>query len=714
MNREIAPSYRQYLKSRSEPLLESRHRLTWRGFFVGSFLSFFLAVSAPYSNMVIKGAYLAADISTPGAIFVFVVLIGLLNLAFKLAARGKRAALALALALAGAWLHVYWPLSDVDVHSPGLIFSTFAVVCALGNVPLAWSGRSLALNRAELIMVYAMLAMVSAVCTMGLSELILPTLTAIFYYASPENMWREKLFPHFPERGILVDDGAGNALFFEGISRPGQSIPYGAWVEPLMWWAVFLLALYVCMISIAVILRRQWMDRERLSYPIAQVGLAMVRGEDEKGLVNGFFKRWSVLVGMSIPIVAGSMRALWSYYPSIPLVSLDLPIPYLGGKFNFALAGFTYFIDTRISGSVWVFYLFGKVQKSLLATAGIKSEQVHFHGVYDAPLVGYQGLGALLVLVAMVLWTGREHLKEVWLKALGRAPLVDDRDEILPYRGAVIGALGGTAVMTLWLWIMGTPLWVSSFFVVLAMVIFIGITRIIAEAGLATLRAPVNAPDFVVMGLGSSLVGPTGVFNMAMAYIWASEVRAFAMATCTNSLKLIEDMDARSRRLVFLALVLALLIGTLGSFWMIFHVAYRYGGVNLDGWFFKAGPAVAYDSAVRNMEPAGVYWPGMGFLLGGGGIMSLLYWARHRLIWWPLHPVAFPVSAVNLMTFTITSVFVAWCIKVLVLRFGSVNTYRCTQGLFLGMIAGQMLTIGLWLIVDYFTGHTGNFLFAWG
>ena len=167
MNREIAPSYRQYLKSRSEPLLESRHRLTWRGFFVGSFLSFFLAVSAPYSNMVIKGAYVAADISTPGAIFVFVVLIGLLNLAFKLAARGKRAALALALALAGAWLHVYWPLSDVDVHSPGLIFSTFAVVCALGNVPLAWSGRSLALNRAELIMVYAMLAMVSAVCTHG-------------------------------------------------------------------------------------------------------------------------------------------------------------------------------------------------------------------------------------------------------------------------------------------------------------------------------------------------------------------------------------------------------------------------------------------------------------------------------------------------------------------------------------------------------------------
>ena len=713
MKQKIPPFYRQYLRSRSEPLLESRHRLTWRGFFVGGCLSFFLAISAPYSNMVIKGAYVAADISTPGAIFVFVVLIGLLNLAFKLAARSRGTALAFALAVGAAWLYAYWPLNNIDVHSPGLIFSTFALICALGNVPLVWSGRSLALNRAELIMVYAMLAMVSAVCTMGLTELILPSLTAIFYYASPENQWREKLFPHFPEQNILVDDGAENTLFYEGISEPGQSIPYGAWVEPLLWWAVFLLALYVCMISIAVILRRQWMERERLSYPIAQVGLAMIRGEDENRLVNGFFKRPSVWIGMAIPFIVGSLRAMSSYDPSIPMISMRLPIPHLDGKVNFALTGFTYLIDTRISGSVWVFYLLGRLQKSALAIAGVKSEQVHFHGVPDAPLVGYEGLGALLVLVAGVLWTAREHLQAVWLKALGRAPHVDDRDEILSYRGAVIGTLGGIAVMTLWLSIMGTPLWVSFFFIVLAMMIFIGITRIIAEAGLATLRTPVNAPDFVVMGLGSSLVGPTGVFNMSMAYIWADEVRSFAMATCTNALKLIEDMDARSRRLVFLALILALLIGTLGSFWMIFHAAYRYGGINLDYWFFKAGPAVAYDNAVRNLKPAGIYWPGIGFLFGGGGIMALLYWARHRLPWWPLHPIGFPVAAVDLMSHIITSVFVAWLIKVIILRCGGVNLYPRTQGFFLGMIAGQMLTLGLWLIIDYFTGHTGNFLFAW-
>ena len=58
--------------------------------------------------------------------------------------------------------------------------------------------------------------------------------------------------------------------------------------------------------------------------------------------------------------------------------------------------------------------------------------------------------------------------------------------------------------------------------------------------------------------------------------------------------------------------------------------------------------------------------------------------------------------------------FIAWLVKVIVLRYGSVNLYRRTQGVFLGMIAGQMLTMGLWLIIDYFTGKTNNWVFGWG
>ena len=53
--------------------------------------------------------------------------------------------------------------------------------------------------------------------------------------------------------------------------------------------------------------------------------------------------------------------------------------------------------------------------------------------------------------------TAREHLKAVWLKAVGRASHVDDRDEILSYRGAVICLVVGLVGMFVWLVELGLP-----------------------------------------------------------------------------------------------------------------------------------------------------------------------------------------------------------------------------------------------------------------
>ena len=98
MRRGIPQEYSEYLATRRERVLgEGGERLSFRAFWVGGFLSFFLAVGAPYGNMIVRGSYMALDFSTPGAIFLFLFLIGLLNCAFKLARQP-----ALALGLAGA------------------------------------------------------------------------------------------------------------------------------------------------------------------------------------------------------------------------------------------------------------------------------------------------------------------------------------------------------------------------------------------------------------------------------------------------------------------------------------------------------------------------------------------------------------------------------------------------------------------------------------
>lgn len=716
MLRRLPIHYLHHLAGRDQALLAQpgAQKLTMRAFWVGSFLSFFLAVGAPYGNMIIRGSYMALDFSTPGAIFLFLVLIGLLNVLFKVAAN-PLGAVGWALVSGALYSLYYGWLTPLDPFAPGFFFATFILVSSLLNAVCVSSGRSLVLNRAELILVYVMLLIVAAVCTMGLSEQILPMITAVFYFASPENKWREVLFPHFSARPILVDDGRDNKSFYEGLT-PGEAIPYAAWVEPLCWWAVFLLALYVTMVSVAVIVRRQWMERERLPYPITQVGIAMVRGEERERKINTFFCQPAMWAGFMVPLVLGSLKALHRYDAAFPVLSQTTWIPFVGKQtlelsVSFAMLGFSYFINANIAAGIWFFHLLAKVEKELLTVAGVTSEQKVVFGVADVSLMAYQGVGALLALVGVGLWVGREHLRNVGKKALGLAPEVEDGDEIMSYRGAFFGAVGGVVVMSGWLWVMGTPLWVAFVFVVSALGVFLGLTRIVAEAGLAAVRAPMTAPDLVILGLGTDLVSRTGVWNVSLAYMWGADVRVFVMATCTNALKLIEEMEPRLRRLVFWAIILALFIGSLGSLWMIFHLAYQHGGVNLNGWFFKGAPETAYQTAFRNMEPAGVHWPGLGFLAGGGLAMGAMMWARQRLPWWPVHPIGFPIGANALLNPVWFSVFLAWFIKKLIMRFGGVALYRRSQMFFLGLICGQVSCNGLWLVIDYFTGKVGNDIF---
>ena len=91
--------------------------------------------------------------------------------------------------------------------------------------------------------------------------------------------------------------------------------------------------------------------------------------------------------------------------------------------------------------------------------------------------------------------------------------------------------------------------------------------------------------------------------------------------------------------------------------------------------------------------------------------MALMMWARQRLAWWPVHPIGFPIGA-NAMTDGVWfSIFIAWLIKISIMRFGGAALYQRSQIFFLGLIAGQVLCSGMWLVIDYFTGKVGNSIF---
>ena len=90
--------------------------------------------------------------------------------------------------------------------------------------------------------------------------------------------------------------------------------------------------------------------------------------------------------------------------------------------------------------------------------------------------------------------------------------------------------------------------------------------------------------------------------------------------------------------------------------------------------------------------------------------MVLLMAARQYFLWWPLHPVGFPIATTWVAGQIWLSVFLVWAIKTLVLKYGGVRLYRRVQRFFLGLILGNVSAGGVWFLIDGFTGMQGNIL----
>ena len=180
--------------------------------------------------------------------------------------------------------------------------------------------------------------------------------------------------------------------------------------------------------------------------------------------------------------------------------------------------------------------------------------------------------------------------------------------------------------------------------VTMALLIFVGLTRVVAESGVAAVVSPLIAASTLVSGSGSVVLGSSGLVGLAYTHVWAADIRTFVMASCAHSLKLSEHMG-RNVRPLFWVLLLAILISLVGSICTILHLAYEYGGINLNGWFFGGGARAPFDFIADKMKtPTDPSLEGWVNTLLGGGFMALLMIARHHLLWWPLHPVGYAGS----------------------------------------------------------------------
>ena len=635
-----------------------RPRVTFLSLLVGSLFVFCIAAGAPYANMVLRGSYMALDFSNAGAIFLF-------------------------------------------------FFFMLLVPAILRHFRLKFHDH-------ELVVIYIMALVGSSIATLGLTENFLPIISGGLYYANSENAWAEQIHP-YTRRWMFPQDWEAVKYFYEGLPT-GYPIPWAAWIKPLLCWLPAILALYFAMICTTVILRRQWIQHERLIFPLVQLPLAILEEGEQTSRYKPFFKNPIMWTGFAIPFTVGSMRALHNYHNFIPDINLVASFPFFRQTtevtiaLSFPMVGFSYFVNLDIALGIWLFNLIARIEEGCLNMLGVSSTEVlDFSG--PSPLVAHQGMGAIIVLVIFGFWMGRRHLAQVFRKAFQGDESIDDSDEILSYRVAVLGLLVSNLFIGWWLLEAGMAFWVVPIYLFALFLLCIGVSRVVSEGGVASTRTPLIPTAFVASGLGSSTLGPQNLTVLGMTYVWATSLRNLLMASCANGLKLAEEYLPGSKHALFWAMLLAIVVSLVSSIWAVLYLSYSYGGINLNGWFFGPSgmPVYPFNFVSRELNsPDGPDIGGWLATAAGGSIMALLMVARQYLTWWPLHPLGFAISTNAMTNYIWFSVFLAWLIKGLVLKYGGPALFQRTRPFFLGLIAGQFSCAGIWLLIDYFTGMTDN------
>ena len=624
-------------------------------------------------------------------------------------------------------------------HLPAGAIGVLLILVLVVNPLLRLLRRKWAISRNEALTVYISCLFSSLVPGHGSENFIIPNLIAPFYFATRENKWLDFFTPYvkpwmMPAVGAdkTVDQVAVNG-WYQGLPQ-GTDVPWGAWLVPLVFWICFVLVSYIMFGCLSVILRAQWAEREALAFPLLKLPLQMTDDMDREnkiGVVGEFFRNPMMWGGFGIAVFIQLVRGAHLYFPDFPNFPTGLDT---GPLFSEApwnqlgwvpldtfpmVVGITYLLTSEISFSLWFFFWFIKFQYIAAYLAGYPvGTMPGADGFPDKLFTGNQVGGCYLAYVALILWTGREHLWHVARRAFGRAkPTPAEATEMISYPLAFWGFVASIALMIGATVLSGVradiaiALWVSY------LVLALGLARVAVEGGMLALQHHTSPLGAIARLINS---GPSHWMTLENGASSASffqagmvnHMRGFIMPSFIHSFKLAHDHKI-SRRPLGALIVSTVLIAVIVSWITTVNLGYQGGGALSFGhrWWSQDGPKMpaqfinSMTSSNQGSAPAAWFWLGFGALLTWGMML-----ARSRFAWFPLHPIGYIMSLSYPTAVFWFSIFLGWLCKTLITKFGGGDAYRKTIPLFLGLALGDVCMIIFWLVVDGWQGRVGHLL----
>jgi hypothetical protein len=718
---------------------QTRRAVTIRSILVGAFFCVILGVAIPYFDILKPTSELGGSHFPVGAVFSLTAIILLLNIPLKTGSAVIQ--VIFGLIIGGFASFLVWHLGP---WSPTANLITTAVLLLMFGSVVPLIGKGGPLNAKELLVIFSMMLICSGIPTFGLISQLFPMITS-WQHLAPGRGWTEAFFKYIPEWMVVGDPqhmiaGRANDLsydtisethylaikwFYEGLPQDVgiAQVPWHQWAKPLASWGIFIAFLYGYMFCLTSILRKQWVEKEKLLFPLMQLPVEMAKAEDRPGILSPLFKNKFLLVGAGIPFVIHSALQLQYYIlgPSQGASFLrtrsfffdDTSLQAFGAMplyVYFAVIGFCYLLSTEITLSVWLFFALNRFQRVVydwMGTPGL---------VTSAGQPGAaQFIGALVVFVLFGLYAARSHLWDVFRKAFTGAPDVDDSAELIGYRASVFGIMIALAGLIGWCMFMGMQWWVALMVFFGFTMVIIGITRAVCEGGLLFVKLESAKPvDFMRNLTGTSPISASSLTVLSfIQYVSMFDLKTLLMPALMQGCKARDTVNDRSKKTLWafiLAVVIVILVSGAATLWG----CYTTGANNVHGWYYISGPrAIAFDPLKNWIQrPTSTDWTGVAYMIGGGLFSGFLIFMRRSFVWWPLHPLGYIMAQGYFESSRIAfSFFIGWMIKSGVLRFAGGRWFKRLRPFFLGLILGEFGAAGLWILIGLILQQPGPRVF---
>ena len=613
------------------------------------------------------------------------------------------------------------------------------------------------LSRGELLTIFSLLSVAQGIAGRDLGQSLIGAQTHPYWFATPENKWMA-LFGDYLPKDLMMGTGGALKRFYGGGSSLLHSGDWSLWLRPFGFWFVATMGMMWVSLCLVSLLRRRWIEQERLSFPLAQAPLIMTEEGGQLYRNPGFW--WA----FGLVSLFNTLRIMHYFLPAFPEVVNAYPLWLFGAprpwnalnavwfQFRPHVISMAFYMPLDLSFSAWFFWAAANAQ--LLARASL--------GAPHVDRLDQQSVAAWIALIAVALWRAQAMLGYYWRVAFGKPALpggsppggtgvspvsaagvgpslqnpppfreggrgvgsagehrrdagatqsqggaalsFPDADEALSARLAYLGLFAGLIFLTWFAVREGMSLPVAIFFWIMYFVLVLAATRIRAELGAPATELGGTLPAWMLTTVfGVEVVGARNLTSL-MCFDWLSGPRPHPQQHAMEAYKLAHESGVRPRGLTW-ALLAAVAVGFIFVYWPTVAMFYRHGAEHNSMSGYATYPELSYHApntlglAHLLQYPTGTNWSDLGQFGAGLALTIALYALRQRFTGFPLHPIGFALGWSWTLFVNWLSIFLGWLVKWAVLHYGGYRTYQRALPVFTGLLVGDFASGWGWNLI---------------